>query len=150
MIGEKLLAHRSQMLQAFLQPEVGEVVGADLVAQEGGELLVLLDEGVLAVGAEDMMAVLDLLERGVELALELAGEALPKTSAILLSGHAPQADFAGALEEAVDGEVAFEDEVAAVLDLADSVEAAAGSWPPARAGRTSVPARASSSRAVCG
>ena len=61
------------MLQAFLQPEVGEVVGAELVAQEGGELLVLLEEGVFPVGAEDVMAVLDLLQGGVQLASAAGG-----------------------------------------------------------------------------
>ena len=35
----------------------------------------------------------------------------------------PQADLATALEDLVDGEVAFEDEVPAVLDLRDGVEA---------------------------
>src|ERR1035438_1529403 len=35
----------------------------------------------------------------------------------------PQAEFAAALEQLVDGKVAPEDEVAAILDLADGVEA---------------------------
>jgi hypothetical protein len=34
----------------------------------------------------------------------------------------PQADFAAALEDFVDGEVAFENEIAAVLDLGDGIE----------------------------
>lgn len=48
------------MVEAFLQAEVGKVVGADLIAKEGRELLVLLDEGIATVSAEDVMAVLDL------------------------------------------------------------------------------------------
>jgi len=40
--GEELLAHRGQMLQTLLEAEIAQVVGADLIAQEGGELLVLL------------------------------------------------------------------------------------------------------------
>ena len=48
--------HRIEMIEPLLEPEVGQVVRADLVAQEHGELLVLLDEGILAVGAEDMVA----------------------------------------------------------------------------------------------
>ena len=56
------------MFEAFLEPEVSEIVGAEFVAQEGGELLVLFEESIFPVGAEDMMAVLDLLQGGVELA----------------------------------------------------------------------------------
>ena len=37
----KLLAHGVQVVEALLQAEVAQVVGAELVAQEGGELLVL-------------------------------------------------------------------------------------------------------------
>ena len=72
---QELLAHGGQVVQALLQPEIGQIVGADLIAQEGGELLVLLDEGVFEVGAEDVMAVLDLLQRGVEFALQFLGDA---------------------------------------------------------------------------
>jgi hypothetical protein len=32
---EKLLAHGGQMLKAFPQAEAGEVIGADLITQEG-------------------------------------------------------------------------------------------------------------------
>ena len=45
---KELPPHRLQVAQAFLQPKVGEIVRADFIAQERGELLVLLDEGVLA------------------------------------------------------------------------------------------------------
>ena len=50
-----------------------------------------------------------------------------------MGGQAPQPQLTAALEEAMDGEVAFEDEIAAVLDLADGVEAAqvqGGPLPP--------------------
>ena len=63
------------MLQTFLQPEVGEIVGAELVAQEGGEPFVLFEESVFPVSAEDVMAVLDLLQGGVQLAGQAAGDA---------------------------------------------------------------------------
>ena len=58
---QELLAHSGQMLQTLLQPEIGQIIGADLIAQEGGEHLILLDEGVLEVGPEDVMPVFDLL-----------------------------------------------------------------------------------------
>src|SRR5580700_6254850 len=48
-----------EMVQSLFEPEVGEVVRDQLVAQKGGELFVLLEEGVLEVGAEDVMTVLN-------------------------------------------------------------------------------------------
>jgi hypothetical protein len=62
---QELLAHGGQVFQALLQPEIRQIVGADLIAQEGGEVLVLLHEGVFEIGAEDVMPVLDLVD-GVE------------------------------------------------------------------------------------
>ncbi|MDQ3774650.1 MAG: hypothetical protein M3461_09905 [Pseudomonadota bacterium] len=44
---QELLAHGGQMGKAFPEPEVREIVRADLIAQESRELLVLLDEPVL-------------------------------------------------------------------------------------------------------
>ena len=60
--GLEHLADRIEMVQAFPQTEVGEVVGAQFVAQEGGELLVLLQERVLEIGAKDMVTMLDLID----------------------------------------------------------------------------------------
>src|ERR1700730_1717582 len=56
------------MVQSLFEPEVGEVVGDQLVAQEGGELFVLLQKRVLEVGAEDVMAVLNAIDDGGQLA----------------------------------------------------------------------------------
>ena len=70
------------------------------------------------------MPVLDLLQRGVELPLQLLGDADAEDLADLVRGQPPQPDLAGAFEDAVDGEVALEDEIAAVLDLVDGVEPA--------------------------
>src|SRR5262249_39650225 len=64
--GLEFLPNGLEMIQALLQTEVLEIVGAELVAQEGRELLVLLEEGVLEVGAKDMMAMLDLVDDGGE------------------------------------------------------------------------------------
>jgi hypothetical protein len=44
-----------EVVQSLFEVEIGEVIGDQLVAQEGGELFVLVQEGVLEVGAEDMM-----------------------------------------------------------------------------------------------
>src|SRR5215469_12049560 len=101
------------MLQTFLEPEVGQVVGAELVAQEGGELLVLLEEAIFPVGPKDVMPMLDLLQGGVQLAGQAAGDPGAEDFRDLLGRKTPQAQFATALEEAMNGEVAFEDEIAA-------------------------------------
>jgi hypothetical protein len=53
------------MVQVFLETEVVKIVGAQFVAQEGGELLVLLQERVLEIGA---MTMLDLIDNGGKLA----------------------------------------------------------------------------------
>jgi hypothetical protein len=53
------------MIQVSLQAEIGKVVGADLIAQEGEEFLALRDKGT----AVDVMAVFDLFDDCVQLAL---------------------------------------------------------------------------------
>ncbi len=63
------------------------------------------------------MPVLDLLERGVEFPLQFLGDADAEDLADLVRGQPPQPDLAGPFEDAVNGEVALEDEIAAVLDL---------------------------------
>ena len=70
--GLKVFPDRLEIVQALLETEVSEVVGAELVAQERAELLILLQERVLEVGAENMMSVLDLVDDGRELAGDLA------------------------------------------------------------------------------
>src|SRR5262245_49362674 len=70
--GLEALAHSLKMLQSLLEAEIGEVVGDQLVAQKGGELFVLLQEGVLEVGTEDMMAVFDAVDDRGELAVHPA------------------------------------------------------------------------------
>ena len=52
------------MVQSLLETEIGEVVGDQLVAQEGGELFVLLQKRVFEVGAEELMAVLHAIDDG--------------------------------------------------------------------------------------
>src|ERR1700745_580067 len=121
--GLEALAHGIEMVQSLLETEIGEVVGDQLVAQEGGELFVLLQEGVFEVGAEDMMAVLDAIDDGGQLAAHVAVQAHAKDLDDLVGGQSPQAELATAFEQLVDGEVALEDEVAAILDLGDGVEA---------------------------
>jgi hypothetical protein len=82
----------------------------------------LPEQGVFEIHAEDVMTVLDLLDDAGELATELLGEPHTEDLADAVSGHAPQADFAATREDFVDGEVAFENEIPAVLDLGDGIE----------------------------
>jgi hypothetical protein len=78
---------------------------------------------VFEVGAEDVMAVLDAIDDGGQLAMHCAVQARAKDLGDLVGGQPPQAEFAAAFEQLVDGKVALEDEVAAILDLGDRIEA---------------------------
>ena len=111
------------MIQALLQSEVAQVIGAQLVAQERGELFVLFEESILPVGAVDVVAMLALIDDGAELAAERLGQSDCEDLADFVRGQAPQPQLAGTLKDFMDGEVAFEDEIAAVLGLVDGVEA---------------------------
>ena len=68
---QELGAHGVQVLQAFPETKVAEVIGAKFIAQQGAELLVLLEERVLPVGAEDMVTVFDLIDDGAQFAAQL-------------------------------------------------------------------------------
>jgi hypothetical protein len=105
--GLETLAHGLEVVQSLLEAEVGEVVGDKLVAQEGGELFVLFEEGVLEVGAEDVMAVLDAIDDGGELAVHLAVQTRAENLGDLVGGEPPQAELAAALEQLVDRKMAF-------------------------------------------
>src|SRR5271157_131428 len=58
----------------------------------------------------------------MEFPLQFLGNADAENLADLVRGQPPQPNLAGTFEDAVDGEVALEDEIAAVLDLVDGVE----------------------------
>jgi hypothetical protein len=106
-----------QMIEAFLQTEVAQVVGAEFVAQETGKLLVLFEEGVFPIGAEDVMAVLDLIDHRGEFPAHPLVQPDAEDLADAIGRQPPQADLATALKDFMNGEVAFEDEIPAVLDL---------------------------------
>src|SRR6266478_2750617 len=75
------------------------------------------------VGAEDVMTMLDLIDDGAKLAAQLLGQPHTEEFRDPVSGQSPKADLAAAFENLMDREVALEDEVSAVLDLPDGVEA---------------------------
>src|SRR5258705_10595282 len=87
--GLETLADGIEMVQSLFEPEVGEVVRDQLVAQEGGELFVLLEEGVLEVGAEDVMTVLNAIDDGGQLAGHPAVQACAEDISDFVCTHAP-------------------------------------------------------------
>ena len=56
------LAHGIEVIESFLQAEVAQVVGAEFVAEEAEELLVLFEQSIFPVGTEHVMSVLDLVD----------------------------------------------------------------------------------------
>ncbi len=108
--GLESFANGREMVEAFLQAEVAQVIGTQFVAQVAGELLVLLEESVFPVSAEDVMAVLDLIDDGREFPVQPLVEADTEDFADAAGGQTPQTEFTAALEDFVNGEVAFEDE----------------------------------------
>src|ERR1700758_5140090 len=87
--GLEALAHGLEMIQSLFEAEVGEIVGDQLVAQEGGELFVLLEEGVLEVGAEDVMTVLNAIDDGGQLAAHPAVQAGAEDLSDFVCSQAP-------------------------------------------------------------
>src|ERR1035441_9476793 len=75
-------------------------------------ILALLHEGVFEIGAEDVMPVFDLFQRGVELALQLLGDADAEDLADPVRGQRPQPNLAGAFEDAVNGSAALRTDIA--------------------------------------
>src|SRR4029453_8737158 len=114
--------HGVQMIEPFLQAEVTEVVGAKFVAQETRELFVLLEKGVLPKGAEDMVALFDLINHGCEFPVQSPVQPDAEDLADAVRRQAPQADFAASLKDLMNRKVPFENEIPAVLDLRNGVE----------------------------
>ena len=100
-----------EMIEPFLQAEVAQVVGTEFIAQETGELLVLLEEGVLPVRPENMMSVFDLIDHRRQFPLQPFIQAHAEDLADPVRRETPQTDLTAPLEDFVDREVAFEDEI---------------------------------------
>ena len=78
---------------------------------------------MLEIGTEDMVAVLDAVDDGGEFATHPAVHTCAEDGGDLVAGELPQTELAAAFEQLVDGKVALEDEVAAILDLGDRIKA---------------------------
>src|SRR5262249_18097731 len=117
------LAHRRQVIERFLQMKVREVVAAHFASEESEKLLVLLNKGVLEIGSQDMITMLDPLQGRVYFALKLLANPLTEELRDFVSGQKQKPQLAVALKEDSDGDVALKDEVAAGLVWCDRVEA---------------------------
>ena len=69
------------------------------------------------------MAMLNLIDDSAKLAAQLLSQPHAKEFRNPVGCQSPKADLAAAFKNLMDWEVAFEDEVSAILDLADGVEA---------------------------
>jgi len=78
------------VFESFLQAEVAQVIGTELVAEEARELLVLFEEGVFPIGTEDVMAMLDLFDDRCEFARQSLVQADPKDLADAVGGQPPE------------------------------------------------------------
>lgn len=115
------LFHLGQTLQRLFEVKVRKVVAAGFNPEERAELLVLLDEGMLAVCPEYVMALLDAIERRMELAVEASGHAVPEELGDGIGSNGCEGQFAGTFKQTINGEVTTEDHSAAPLDLGDTV-----------------------------
>lgn len=70
------LTHGGEVIERFLQMKVSEVVACHFASEESEKLLVLFDKGVLEVGSQDVMTVVDPLQGCMQLALEVFSDAL--------------------------------------------------------------------------
>ncbi len=88
-----------EMIEAFVQAEIAQVVGTEFIAQKAGELLVLFQECVFPISAEDMMAMLDLIDDRGKLARQSFVEANAENLADPVRRQPPEADLATAFEQ---------------------------------------------------
>ena len=58
-----------EMIEPFLQAEVAQVVGDELIAQEAGELLILFQEYMFPLRTENELSVFDLTDHPDKLSL---------------------------------------------------------------------------------
>ncbi len=119
--GGERLSDGVKVVERLGEPEVGQSIAQDLEPQERGTLLVHPQHGALGASPEDMMAVLDLFEKGLQFATEPLGEPEPEDLRDLVRGQSKQAEVAGSLEQFMDRQVAPKDQVSAVLDLLEGV-----------------------------
>ena len=104
------LSYLWEVVQAFLNSEIGEIIAAQFCSQESGELLILLQESVLEIRSKNMMSVFDLIQGRMELATQSLCQPNSKNLRNLVDCKFPQSQLAGALEYFVDRKVPTKDE----------------------------------------
>ena len=142
-------AHGIEMTEPLLQSEIAQIVGNQFIAQEPGKLFILFEEGVFPIGSEDVMSMLDLLDDRRQFAAQSLVEPDTEDFADAMGRQTPEPEFTASLEDLVDGKVAFEDEVAAVLDLRDGVKPRQVHLAAFLFGELRPPTGMSSSRVAC-
>ena len=105
----ELVADLIQMVEPLSEAKIVEIVGAEFIAQVHRELFVLPENSIAEVCAEHVMALLDLIDGGEELAAVVALKSRAEHLGDLVRGQSPQAKFTASLEQLVDGKVALED-----------------------------------------
>ena len=101
--GLEPLAHGIEMIESFLEADVAQVVGAEFVAQETGELLVLFEEGMFPVRPENVMSVLDLIDHRRQFPAQSLVQADAEDLADAVRRQAPEPDFTASFEDFVIG-----------------------------------------------
>src|SRR5258708_2034136 len=113
----------SRWSSPFLRRKSARLLETSSLRRKVANFSYCLRKAFLEVGAEHVMAVLDAIDDGGELAAHCAVQAGGEDLGHLVGAQAPRARVAGAFERLVNGKVALEDEVAAVLDLGDRIKA---------------------------
>src|SRR3990170_4420661 len=109
--GDQFLAERWQILQPFVQAEILEPVDADLDAKERAELLVRARHEALAIDAEYVMSMVELLQHRVQFAAEAFVSAHAEDLGNDVGCQAEYSQLTRAFEDLVDRKVATEDEI---------------------------------------
>src|SRR5215467_12795949 len=78
--GCKSAAYIIKIIQAFVEPEVSEIIAERLQTQEGGEFFVHPHHGILGVSPQHMVAVLAALQHAGQLAAHALVQALSRSS----------------------------------------------------------------------
>ena len=117
----QFLAHRLQVLQAFVELKILEAVAQHFQAQECAALLIHPQRCLFGVGAQHVMTMLDGFQHRFQPAAHSLTQRPGEDLRDLIGAEAQQAQLAGAFEDLVDRETAAEDEIAAVFDLVDRV-----------------------------
>src|SRR5919108_2729543 len=111
---EDLVGGGTDVLQAgqpFFEVEVRQAIAKQFQAHEGAEFLILPQTAALPISAENMAAMFDPFQGGVQLAFEITAEAMTKDLADRIGGKAVEAQLTTTFKEVPDRKVLFEDDI---------------------------------------